>query len=845
MGTTIKIYYVDRSEETTWKLLPNKLFIVEDIANYLATNFDCYTLTNFQYQKNKLEMGINVEFSQIYSQPLVNNPFKYVSIQNENESIYYYFVKEVVWRSKSCVRLELVMDVLNTFEEGVDYNFSPATKINREHKDRFIIDSVKRFLHISFDDYNVITSDPPQEDVPCDIKNGDTILFSGTLDHLIEESGIYTGAVFEIPEDDTRSDEEILSEFDNWEEGDTFEIIDEDMFIMEFYFDEVPFTYSNKPYITRTGLVYRNIDKTPENINPILVCDSDIDENMRNTKSLLRCDWFLLYRNQNDPSDSLVNPVECYLIPSEEIKTAYGYIANGRIIPSWLESGKFYYFQVSGTTTYTLSDGTTISDSDASHKTTMILSKIEDKISVQVVQAIYNSTVYMIYNLSTDYISISAVPVNYNELSYFMQTSYANYYTSITYPNTFNNSGTENILDDISKLDRTDSKNIKLIKLPYCPYDFSISSNAIQVDPNWDYVSLSQSLGGNINCLKLKYLDTELKGKIESHTGTNALGDLLYTTLQSLNPNLETLMDFSNRNMESKLYNSEFYSPTYYYDSFAFKIELEKCYMYYYLNNPSELNKTKINFIMTRTINSKFMFEFENYHIDTSESNYSRFMPIARNNEEVLYNVPYINYIRNGYQYDVKNKNISNISNAIGVGLSAASIGVSLALPSAPLKVAGVVASVVSMAMSVKNAVVSAVNNENSLKQKIAQTQNQTSSVAGSDDVDLMSVYAENRLKYLEYAPRSDFEDLIFKLFFYAGYKSERMGIPTHDNRVGFDYLECEAAFVGTCSIPSDCLEELINSFKNGVTYIHKRNTETGKWDLEQRFENWERMLFE
>ena len=137
-------------------------------------------------------------------------------------------------------------------------------------------------------------------------------------------------------------------------------------------------------------------------------------------------------------------------------------------------------------------------------------------------------------------------------------------------------------------------------------------------------------------------------------------------------------------------------------------------------------NNLDVNFDMTRTINSKFLFTFASYYLKNGEQNYANCMPIARNNEEVLYNVPYINYIRTGYQYDIKNKNISNISNAIGVGLSATSFAVSLALPSVPLKVAGVVASAVSMAMSVKNAVVSAQQNENSISQKLTQYQNQT-----------------------------------------------------------------------------------------------------------------------
>lgn len=835
---TLKLYYVNRTEEQLWPLIPNKLLIVEDIESYL-TQCDYYEFKKFQYQKNRLEMSINVDLGQAYSQPIANTALKYASILDDNGKNYYYFIKQITWRSEKSIRLELVMDVLNTFKEGKDYSFKNNTRINREHKNRFTIENKERFLVIKFDDYNVITTYPPQVDTEVSIMFGVDVLFTGTLTEYIGE---YSGFILKIPASDTRTDEEILNIFDDWEQDDAFGLVDEDNFIMEFYFDNIPFTGEDIPVINYEGDVYRNIDNTPENINPILCTPNIYGEKIEHPKNALRCDWYLLYRNQNNPSDSLVNPVECYLIPSQEISTAYGYITGGRLIPSFIEEGKYYWFGLPSGTTATLSNGITISG-----LAYCLVTKANNKLNVSSIINVTSSGYEIDGNYNgLDYITFSPVPVAYAKTNDFKPSNTGDlYYLSLD--QSFNNSGTQNKLDDISKLDRTDSKNIKLIKLPYVPYDFVIVGGAIQVDPNWDYVSLGQSLGGNINCLKLKYLDTELKGNLED-VSNNPLGYLKMGKISVLNPSITDLQDFTNWSHESKLYASEFFSPTYYYDSFAFKFELEKCFMFYYKNHLSDLSKVKIDFNMTRTINSKFMFTFDNYELANSESNYDKFLPIARNNEEVLYNVPYINYIRNGYQYDVKNKNISNISNAIGLGMSGASLAVALAVPSTTLKVAGIMASVVSMAMSVKNAVVTAVNNENSIKQKITQAQNQTASVSGSDDVDLMSVYAENRLKYSEYEPRKEFEELLFKLFFYAGYRSDRMGLPNHNTRVSFDYLECDASLTGTSSIPSDCLEELINSFKNGVTYLHKRvdNEHVNPyWDFDQKYENWERIFFE
>lgn len=828
MGTTLKLYSVGRNSATNWELIPSKLLVVDFIDDYLATK-TFVTINNFQYIKNELELAINVDVAQSYSQPLAATSYKYVSIQNENEPMHYYYVKKAVWRSKTCVRFELVMDVLNTFKENSDYSFKANTKINREHKDRFFTTNTE--LTINFDHYISLGESFNEGDiVDVEYKSG--------LDYIL----ICTGSVLFY--DLTEKIELLLADGYHMEE--VIEDIEDNssyIRITKHGGGSCAFAITSATY---DSSVFRNIDRTPEDINPVLLCDNGTWENIEHNKSTLACDWYLLYRNQNDPSEaqaqSLVNPVDCYLIPSEEVKTAYAYVESGRITPSFISENNYFFFDIASGQTYTLSNGVVISKYAGPNA--VMITKCGGKLNVTTFAVINGDLMVMNQYDDIDYISVSPVPAYYNFNSSLGGQIDAAFISGMIYPYTFNNSGTENKLDPITKLDRTDAKNIKLIKLPYCPYDFTIVSSTIQVSADWDYISLSQASGGPIKCLKLNDLNTKLKGKFEDDSN-NPLSYLLIGKLAGLNPSINDLVDFSNLNKESKLYSSEFFSPTFYYDSFAFKFDLEKCDMFYYKNNTNKLNKVEINFIMTRTINSKFMFEFDNYEVLNNTANYSKYLPIARNNEEVLYNVPYINYIRTGYQYDVKNKNISNISNAIGVGLSAASIGVSLALPSAPLKVAGVVASIVSMAMSVKSAVVSALNNENSLKQKLAQAQNQTASVAGSDDVDLMSEYADNRLRYMEYNPRQDFEKLLFKLFFYAGYKSERMGIPTHNNRINFDYLECDASIEKISAIPNDCLEELINCFKNGVTYIHKTSRNPNAWDFEQKYENWETIFFQ
>lgn len=828
MATQVKLYHTTRGASSEWELIPSKLFIVEDIESYLGTKTSTL-ISNFQYIKNELEIAINIDLSQSYSQPLSSSNFKYVSIKNDTELTHYYFVKKAVWRSKNCVRFELIMDVLNTFKEDLDYKFKANTRIIREHKPRFILKGeVNTLLEI---DYQIMESEG-QFDV------GDTIgvvqdgelLFEAYVENVDEYSislKVYGKSGTEV-ENLIDIDEQLLIALDNYN------------FILVEINDLQTTDEENRN-------MYRNIDYVNENINPILQCGDSLSNAIKveNNKYRLEGDWYLLYRNQSQPSESLVNPVDCYLIPGDSGKKVdSAYIENGRLVPSFIEEGKYYYFAIGYPRTYTLSNGVSISgenDGVYPNPACLLITKTNGKLNVMYIRYETVNSVSVYWNYANiEYITITNLPASYTIKDSPNNITYSFIY-GLSYNLSFNNSASYNTLDTIEKLDRTDSRNIKLIKLPYCPYNFTIVSNVLQItsEDKWELASLSQVNGGDIYVLKLKDLNTKLTASLDI-SSPSPFYNLYFDTKSYINPSINDLR--KPIKYESKLYHSEFYQPTYFYDSFAFKIQLEKCYLPYYYDY-SNYSRTKIDFDMTKTINSKFMFTFKNYFLRNAEQNYSKVMPIARNNEEVLYNVPYINYIRNGYQYDVKNKNISTISNSIGLGLSIASIGASLLAPSTSLKIAGVVGSLVSMAMSIKSTIVSTIQNENSIKQKMTQYQNQASSVAGSDDVDLMSVYAENRLKYLVYEPNEVMKNLLFDLFFYAGYLSNRMGIPNHNTRVNFDYLECEASLEALGSIPQDCLDELVNCFKNGVSYIHKTNRTSNKWDFKQVYENWENEL--
>ncbi len=830
--STVKLYYSGGSYGQ-WELLPGKLIKVDNIAAYLATK-TFLQVNTVQYQKLKLEMQLKLDLSQKYSAPLVDMTFKYVSIQNADESVHYYFVKKIDWTALSCVTFDLVLDVLNTFQETSDYVFKENTRIIREHKDRFKLGN----FDVTYDKGNLIDHDgyvAANDTVHFEIYGETGEHFTGTC-ISVDEHGIEI--VYEDVDMvelqrflDQNRGRIVISNGNEWEFYDEIKIRDVDFSI------------------------YRLIDYVQEGINPILQCGAGLGEALED-KSPLNQHWHLLYRNVNDLQDPdtgaevLNNPVECYLISDESTTVITRNITSGRMNFSAFEVGKCYiipFTNLSATDIITLDDGTEIGSgillpSDVSAYLVLYRNS-NNRIVVLVVTNHANDDTRALA-WESEYISSSHLPLAYSKNN--LPTTPREFTQWQTLANSgeagqWSSGSTPQVTDSIDSLDKTDAKNIKLIKLPYAPYDFTITGGKIDIsnDPYWSFTNIPQS-AGDCFALKLNDINTKLQ-----HQLTNAymtadpfwylkVHDSYYAV-----KNASKNDDRIDGDLESKLFNSEFFQPTYFYDSFQFKAELEKIDIDKFITDRIYWNNvTTITFTMTKTINSKFSFSFDDYVTRLATSNLPKVLPIARNNEEVLYNVPYLNYVRTGFNYDVKAKNLQNASNAVGIGISGGTLLASLLLPSIPLKVAGVIGSLASMAMSIKGAIVSNQSAENSIQSKLTQARNQTDSVAGSDDVDLMTEYCGNRLRYIEYNPNPIMKSLLNDLFFYAGYRSDRMGLPNHHTRVHFDYLECEASIQSIRSIPGECLTELINSFKAGVTYIH--NVAGVGWDFAQSKENWE-----
>lgn len=829
--STIKLYTSQKQgvSTTSWKLIASKLFKIDNIASYLA-QFTPVTITKFKYTKQGLEISIKIDASQANAQPNSDLGYKYVSIQNDNENIAYYYVKKTTWRSENTIQLDLVMDVLNSLNEGSDYVFKANTRITREHKPRYIAQS-----------FSITIFNYSPEGSYGTINLYDEVYF-GYIDGEGDEQWLCKGVI-------TRYDSDIHLELNISSLSSIKEIVKREVeasrdFIISPNADfENYLEFSFTEYVF-DGSLYRKIDYVQENINPLLICKDYKGKNIEDVGDLNQ-NWYLLYRNTNNPDpDDLTNPVECYLIPEKAVNVTSGSIIASKVYPENLKEGYWYYCKcyINGVRNIqlTFSNGYTSHNSGTQDHIVM-MRRIGDRIEAREYSVALGAVFQYPLQTGLLFITLGSLPCPYIISPY--QLNNAELSSSNTFLNEqyWNTAGTPAVTGNVNNIDRTDPKNIKLIKLPYCPYTFAYDENNNYINlegSQWTYVSLHQADTTEIACLKLDDLNTKLMNSLIGPE--EVLAPLAY----GISLGTIGIGDLRSR-IDSKLFNSEFYQPKLCYDSFVYTFELEKLTLSHYIS--ADNRKLVLDFVMTRTINSKFLFRVVDYTSDKAESNYPDVLCIGRNNEEVLYNSSYVNYIRTGFNYDVKAKNISNASQWIGVGASGLATVASLALPSIPLKIAGIVGSLVSMAMSVKSAVVNTINNEQSLKQKILQEQNRTASVVGSDDVDLMSEYTGNRLKYIVYEPNDIMKAMLNDLFYYAGYSSNRMGIPNHNTRVNFDYLECEAELVSAgANVPQEILDELKNCFKVGVTYIHQTDRlGENKWDIDQVFENWEKELLQ
>ena len=393
-------------------------------------------------------------------------------------------------------------------------------------------------------------------------------------------------------------------------------------------------------------------------------------------------------------------------------------------------------------------------------------------------------------------------------------------------------------LTSVSGLDVWNLTDPRIIKVIDCPYWLGGYIYSILDTGTWKLTIKDFGKTGTIACLRLdiEIINNELSNDIK---GGYAL-DYFNVTI----PNKENRYR-ANRNKayESKMYHSSIFKNTYVYDSFVHEIR------------PEDLTTTitptlDIKYVQSSNISSRCLFDFKlNPSTYKEYSSFESILSCDRNNEYPIFNSEYLSYIKNGFNYDKKNKEAKNAASWIGTGIQIAGgiAGLAASTVTGGVSAAAGVALLTSATASIANNIISDVNAERGIQQKLDELRNKSASVSTSDDLSLLNYYCDNKLWRFDYKPSTKVENSIYDLFYRTGYAFNSTGVPDRQSRRAFNYVQCEPIFRDENSSEwSVYLDDVKSRFKAGVTYMHRFQTEENGdyiYDFNFNYENWETFI--
>lgn len=788
---------------------PDKNFII-DLNGKKATEVYLNTLekeviTNFQYIKHDLTLTIKINKNQ--SSLMMgedSQDVNYCKIQNGEQNPCFYFIIKKHWKSENAIELVLNMDTLNSFRYDIDYVVSPKTLVKRMHKDRFKEDEGQTIIF----EIQGVANNTVEKDI-YDIREN---VGNATLSGFYVEPADGTGIRPSI-EEDSRGVKYIHLEIDT---------VASTLYTIEFT-------------IRSTGLIAKIDHKSEDIVVPTYKVN---ERTIYESKNGIRNDWALYYKsNQNNQ-----NLVDCYLVPEQALTIKYQG-SNSVISTGNVPSNKFTIFSATypaGVLAFKYDD-TTVSlyaNASGTSKTQTLVAFLNYNNQIEMYVATFIKTTNSSYgNWQRVYIGnvdvVNAPEYIYGYAVNSLPSSFDWFNDNMDDPNNATTSIqfsalVSAILDGHDSIDKTLAENIKIINLPYSPTPYTIgASNVYAFAPCWTYNTSDKRL-------ILNDFNAKWDNEIDSH-----ILNLISPYIKDIT-GINLHNDINRTFKDPKLYHSDYYRQKFVYDSFSKIFPLEKISY----DESSKDADFKFDFIMSRNIVSKFLFKFNQFKYTLSNEDYDNIVAVSRNNEEVLYNSQYINYIRTGYNYDLKAKERNEVASGIGIGLNVASLLASVGLSFVPggqaIGVAGGVASAIGLAGQIVNYAKTNAQNEENIQRKLQESLQQGTSVMNADDYDLLYSYSENKAKYCLYTASPQMQDILDDLFFYCGYVVNEQMKPDVNSRRSFNFVQASLVIDSTANLSNDIIEDIKARFDEGVTFLHYSH---GKWDFDQDKENIERSL--
>ena len=576
---------------------------------------------------------------------------------------------------------------------------------------------------------------------------------------------------------------------------------------------------------TAQGKVFhRKIDNYDEGFAPVKYYDSGESIRLSNADY----DWYLVYRNKEDLNTSSTVPMNCFCCASEEINLNISVDYTGIQFSNYNVGDSLYVFSNDNAQFTTTINGISYTIGGSSQYK-----------GIAFVKRSVNNVAYLLREsdaVLTGPIGGSALTdvtatVNVKVCRGFdpgSDTSIYNYYYILGQVDARNYSTitvgqTSATLLSINSVDRTDTRIVKIIKMPYAPFTLDFSLGKLNIPTGWTYS------GGY---LLLNDLNTEFLNIVEGNDDFSSYVNLTVVP-SDIGKNKDNDIKY-----ESKLYNSNYFSLKYIYDSFEKEFLLER------YNTNSAFPGVRIDFKQSNNISSNAVFRFIPMNGTYKEPTlYGQFLNVNRQNELALYNSDYLNYIRNGYNYDKKAKERQEQAGLTGIGLGAGAAILSSLVSAGAVGAAGAISFATSTINSIASVINTSISNEQALQQKLENAKRSAASVSNTEDLNLLSYYNGNRLiKYTENI-NDNIKKSIYDLFRLTGYACNDYAVPVVNSRLYYNFLQCKADIEETdWTYGKEFLDDIKAKYEIGVTYFHRVD---GTYDWRQRKENFETWMIE
>lgn len=575
--------------------------------------------------------------------------------------------------------------------------------------------------------------------------------------------------------------------------------------------------------------IKKKVDAFDEGITPAKL----LTEKQKIDAGTYDLNWYLIYKNKENITTDTTVPIDCFCCAEEDVEVYLPTSKDGIDLLNSAVGDKYLFlardnedFTFSVTTptstyTYTVGNDKTYKAAwFAKYENSNILYLVKDTKTngIVTVSPLKNNTVLndvtqvlnCIYTTSAD-ISLNNID-NYTDLIGWLGRLDKSDYSTYTVGNKTGK------IKAFNTIDRTDPTIVKIIKMPYAPFILARQSNRLRVPTGWNYSN---------GFLKLEDLNTEFL------TSVNTLG--LNDTIvfnKSIVGTAENSEEY-----ETKLLNSNYHTLKYVYDNFEREILLERVNA----DNQPYQTQVAIKFKQSNNLSSNSLFDFSLNNATYNQLDiYDKYLNVNRQNEVALYNSDYLEYIRNGINYDKKAKwqqtgasTAGTVVNAVGSVLSKVFGG--------SFGAATMISFATSAVSSLVNTISNAINADLAIARKKAELQRQPASVSNTEDLNLLQYYNGNRLIQVTEDLTPETKQAVYNLFRLTGYACSDYAIPNFDSRIYYNFIQAEIDIdESKWTYGRDFLSDIKARFETGLTVYHKLNNQ---YDWAQEKENFEKWL--